>query len=110
MTRGEVEQIKVHYKGQDDDFIILAESSSAVKKWRDDKSTALVDVVSSFDIFVTNKHGAQGALNRASHGAMENEFGTSKDDEVMAVILEKGDVQEQKVCCSAALVQGSLAD
>jgi ribosome maturation protein Sdo1 len=108
MTRGEVEQIKVHYKGQEDDFIIMAESSSAVQKWRDDKSIPLVDVVSTFDIFVTNKHGTQGTLNRASHGAMENEFGTSKDDEVMAKILESGDVQEQKVCCSVVLVERQL--
>jgi ribosome maturation protein Sdo1 len=100
MTRGEAEQIKVHYKGQEDDFIVLAESSSAVHKWRKDKSIPLVEVLSSFDVFVTHKHGTQGPLDRASKSALENEFGTAKDDEAMQQILEKGEVQEQKVCYS----------
>jgi ribosome maturation protein Sdo1 len=98
MVRGEAEQIKVHYKGQEDDFIVLAETSSAVQKWREDKSTPLVDVVSSFDVFVTGKHGTQGTLNRASNGVLENEFGTSNEDDVVKKILEDGTVQEQKVC------------
>ena len=55
MTRGEAGQIKVHYKGADDDYIVMAESIDAVKKWRDDKTVPLVDVVSSFDVFITHK-------------------------------------------------------
>jgi hypothetical protein len=104
MARGEAEQIKVHFKGQEDDFIILAETASAVQKWRADKTIPLVDVVSSFEVFVTNKHGAQGTLNRASKGVMENEFGTSKEDDVVKKILEDGAVQEQKVCCPSVLI------
>jgi len=55
MVRGDTEQIKVHFKGKDDDFILMAESKEAVNKWKSDKSTPLVDVVNSFDVFVTNK-------------------------------------------------------
>jgi hypothetical protein len=36
----------------------------------------LVDVLDSYDIFVTNKHGSQGVLDRASKSQIENEFGT----------------------------------
>ena len=47
-----------------------------VEKYRKDSSMPLVQVVDSYDIFVTHKHGAQGVLDRASHSQLENEFGT----------------------------------
>lgn len=55
MTRGDGYMTKVHFRGQHDDFIVYAESSSAVQKWKGDKSTPLVDVVDSFQIFVSHK-------------------------------------------------------
>jgi len=96
MTRGETEQVKVHYKGNSEDFIVLAESVDAVKAFQKgpDSTTPLVDIVNSFDVFVTNKHGAQGQLNRASKAQLENEFGTSNADDVVKAVLEKGSVQE----------------
>jgi ribosome maturation protein Sdo1 len=56
--------------------VLIADSPEAVAKWRKDSSVPLVEVVDSFDIFVTNKHGSQGVLDRASKGQIENEFGT----------------------------------
>jgi ribosome maturation protein Sdo1 len=50
--------------------------------------------------YVTNnltRHGAQGNLDRASNALLENEFGTKNTDDVVQLILEKGDVQEVKV-------------
>jgi ribosome maturation protein Sdo1 len=64
------------YKTKSNDFVVIVTSADAVTKYRKDPSTALVDVVDSFDIFVTHKHGAQGVLDRASNGQIENEFGT----------------------------------
>jgi ribosome maturation protein Sdo1 len=55
---------------------VIAESPEAVAKYRKDSTTPLVEVVDSFDIFITNKHGSQGVLDRASKGQIENEFGT----------------------------------
>jgi ribosome maturation protein Sdo1 len=101
MTRADTEQVKVHYKGAEDDFIVMAESVDAVNEWKKDSSKPLVDVVNSFDVFVTGKHGAQGRLNRASKSSLENEFGSSNDDDVVKQILEKGDVQEVKVSSPA---------
>ena len=48
-------QSKVHYKGNDDDFVIIVEDVEQVKKWKEDKSIPLIDVVNSFDIFCTHK-------------------------------------------------------
>jgi len=96
VTRADNDVVKVHFKGKEDDFVIIADSQDAVKKWKSDKSTPLVDVVNSFDVFVTHKHGVQGALDRASKSVLENEFGSSKEDDVVKQILEKGDVQETK--------------
>lgn len=55
---------------------MIVTSTEAVAKYRKDPSTPLVNVVDSYDIFVTHKHGAQGVLDRASNGQIENEFGT----------------------------------
>lgn len=86
---------------------MIVESVEAVKKYRKDSSTPLVDVVDSFDIFITNKHGAQGVLDRASKGQIENEFGTyykcgvfanfsTKNEEALETILKEGEVEETK--------------
>lgn len=48
----------------------------------------------SFIFFL--RQGAQGKLDRASKASLENEFGTSKDEDVVKQILEKGDLQETK--------------
>lgn len=44
------------------------------------------------------RQGAQGELNTASKSQLENEFGTSKDDEVIQKILQEGTLQETEVC------------
>ena len=64
------------YKAKSNDFVVIVDSAEAVAKYRKDSSTPLIDVVDSFDIFVTNKHGSQGVLDRASKGQLENEFET----------------------------------
>jgi ribosome maturation protein Sdo1 len=56
---------------------VIVDSQEAVAKYRKDSSIPLVDVVNSFDVFVTNKHGAQGVMDRASKSQLENEFNTS---------------------------------
>jgi hypothetical protein len=45
---------KVHYKGNVDDFIVIIDSPDALRKWKGDKTVPLVDVVDSFDVFVTH--------------------------------------------------------
>jgi ribosome maturation protein Sdo1 len=56
---------------------VIVDSQEAVTKYRKDSSIPLVNVVNSFDVFVTNKHGPQGVLDRASKSQLENEFNTS---------------------------------
>ncbi|KIW08934.1 uncharacterized protein PV09_00850 [Verruconis gallopava] len=87
---------KVHYKGADEDFVVILESAEALKRWKQDKTVPLVDVVNSFDIFVTDKHGNQGVLSRASKQQLENEFGTKNADDAVVAVLEKGTVQETR--------------
>ncbi|KAK3940058.1 ribosome maturation protein [Diplogelasinospora grovesii] len=94
MVRGEAAQIKVHYKGKDDDFLVFLDSVEDYKKWLSDKSIPLAQVVSAFKIFVTHKQGAQGVYDGASKSALENEFGTSNEDDAIKQILEKGTLQE----------------
>ena len=55
MARGGTTQTKVHFKGKDDDFLIFLDSPEDYKKWLNDKSVPLAQVVSSFKIFVTHK-------------------------------------------------------
>jgi hypothetical protein len=47
--------------------------------------------------FFRISHGAQGVLDSASKNALENEFGTSNDDDCMVKILEGGEYQTSAV-------------
>lgn len=53
--RGNDPQVKIHYKGADDDFIIYVDSKEAVENWKKDSSIPLAQVVSGFKVFVTHK-------------------------------------------------------
>jgi ribosome maturation protein Sdo1 len=46
---------------------------------------------------ISTSHGTQGIMNTASKSTLENEFGTSNEDEVIKQILQKGDVQTTQV-------------
>ncbi|MCJ1224728.1 hypothetical protein MMC12_001373 [Toensbergia leucococca] len=97
MPRGNTTQSKVHYQGKEDDFVIFVDDAQSVQKWKADRSVPLAQVVSGFKIFVTHKHGAQGAYDGASKSTLENEFGTQNEDECMVKILEGGTIQEHEV-------------
>jgi hypothetical protein len=55
MARGEAPQVKCHYKGKDDDFVIFVDDAKVAREWKTDKSIPLAQVVSSFKVFVTHK-------------------------------------------------------
>lgn len=55
MARGEGSQVKCHYKGKDEDFIIFVDDAKIAKEWMTDRTIPLAQVVSSFKIFVTHK-------------------------------------------------------
>ncbi|KAJ3518951.1 hypothetical protein NM208_g14320 [Fusarium decemcellulare] len=42
---------------------------------------------------IDDRQGAQGTYDTASKASLENEFGTSVDDDIIKQILEKGDAQ-----------------
>lgn len=44
-----------------------------------------------------HRHGNQGVMDTASKGQLEDEFGTSNEDEVVKQILEKGSIIESGV-------------
>lgn len=94
MTKGEAITAKVHFKGNEDDFVVFVDDVEDFKKWQKDKSVPLANFVSSFKVFVTHRHGAQGTLDGASNAVMDNEFGTHVDEDVIKQILEKGSLQE----------------
>jgi ribosome maturation protein Sdo1 len=100
MTRGNGQVTKVFFKGQTDDFIVFIESADDLKAWKKDQSIPLAQVVNSFKIMLTHKHGAQGQLDSASKASLENEFGTSNEDEVIKKILMEGQPQTFEVCPS----------
>ncbi|KAI0070503.1 DUF1960-domain-containing protein [Panus rudis PR-1116 ss-1] len=71
---------KVVYKPdhtRSDEYIVIVHPEE-YKKWKE-----------AFDVFHSTQ-GAQGLLGRPSKQQLENDFGSSRDDEVVAAILEKG--------------------
>lgn len=108
MPRGNANVTKVFYKGNTDDFIVFVESPEDLEAWKTDRSIPLAQVVNSFKIMLTHKHGAQGQMDGASKASLENEFGTSNEDEVIKKILLQG--QPQTVSVSHSLpILSSLA-
>ncbi|ATY63168.1 RNA binding protein, putative [Cordyceps militaris CM01] len=97
MTRGETLQTKCHYKGNHDDFIIFIDDVETYNKWKTDKSIPMAHFISSFKIFVTNKHGAQGQLDAAPNNILATEFDTENEDEVIKKILDKGNLQQSEM-------------
>ncbi len=45
----------------------------------------------------TSRQGTQGIMDTASKGTMEDEFGTSREEDVVQQILEKGSIIETEV-------------
>jgi len=98
MTRGDVNHVKVHYRGNgDEDFLVFLDSVEDYHKWLNDKSVPMAQVVSSFQVFTTHKHSAQGMLEGASRAMLENEFGTKDETEIISKILQEGNLQEFEV-------------
>lgn len=53
--KGAATQVKIHYKGSDDDYLVFVDDLETYKKWQGDKSVPLAHFVSAFKIFVTHK-------------------------------------------------------
>ncbi|KAK1250563.1 hypothetical protein MKX08_010566 [Trichoderma sp. CBMAI-0020] len=96
MTRGESTQVKVHYKGKQEDFIVFVDDVETYKKWLSDKSIPPAQFVSTFNVFLTHKQGAQGNFDTASKVELAAEFDTENADEVLLKILEQGSMQNME--------------
>lgn len=56
MARGETTQAKVHFKGNQDDYLVFVDDVETYKKWANgDKSVPLAHFVSTFKVFRTHK-------------------------------------------------------
>ncbi|KAG9040089.1 hypothetical protein FRB95_000018 [Tulasnella sp. JGI-2019a] len=108
---------KVIYKpdSQSTDEYMVVVDSAEYKKWKDgDTSIPLALVVGckifrtspnstnllddtlyylAFDIFHSGQ-GAQGQMGKVSKQMLDTVFGTSKDDEAVKILLERGTYQE----------------
>ncbi|KAG9015032.1 hypothetical protein FRB94_007104 [Tulasnella sp. JGI-2019a] len=76
---------KVIYKpdSQSTDEYMVVVDSAEYKKWKD----------GAFDIFHSGQ-GAQGQMGKVSKQMLDTVFGTSKDDEAVKILLERGTYQE----------------
>ncbi|KAF1851487.1 DUF1960-domain-containing protein [Cucurbitaria berberidis CBS 394.84] len=96
MARGNAAQSQVFYKGSSGDvFTVFVESEEAVKKWKEDSSIPLAEVVAGWKILIP-EHGKQGILNTASKSQLENEFGTTNEDDIVKKIIQQGEVQSSE--------------
>ncbi|KAL6858522.1 ribosome maturation protein [Trichoderma novae-zelandiae] len=97
MTRGEAVQSKIHYKGKQDDFLVFVDDVDTYKKWQNDRSIPLAHFISTFQVFLTHRQGAQGTYDTASKMSLAAEFDTDNSDEVIPIILEKGTMQTMEM-------------
>jgi len=82
--------------GEKPEVVVVEEGNNAfhvlahpgmTEKWRKDRSVPLIDVVTLFSVF-RGTHGADPF--HAAKGELEGYFGSSKEEEVIKQILEKG--------------------
>lgn len=114
MPRSNTPASKIFYKGRVDDFIVFVDDLTTLNDWRRDRSIPLARVLNGWKIFVTHRyssglldyaqgkadsrsHGSQGVLDGASKASLDNEFGTSKEEDCMVKILEGGEYQSYTV-------------
>ncbi|KAL2207271.1 DUF1960-domain-containing protein [Sarocladium strictum] len=94
MARGESTQTKVHYKKNEEDFLVFVDDVEAYKKFRDgDTTIPMAHFMSAFKIFTTNKQGAQGMYDTAPKNVLSAAFDTEDEDSIIKEILQKGDFQ-----------------
>jgi len=74
-----------------DEYLVIVDEAE-YKKWQEDKSVAITLVVDSFAVFHSGQ-GSQGKLMTPSKQQLEAIFDTSKVDEVVEVILKKGELK-----------------
>ncbi|GAA5842447.1 hypothetical protein JCM9279_005386 [Rhodotorula babjevae] len=70
-----------------DEWILIVGDVAAAEN-----SIPLVDIVDSFDVFHTGQ-GSQGILARPSKQELETVFETTKEDEIVEIILTKGQIK-----------------
>ncbi|KAG1452485.1 hypothetical protein G6F56_007809 [Rhizopus delemar] len=81
---------KVVYNSNDTEFFVIA-NPGLVSKWREDRSTPLIDVVQSFDVFITSNGSNTGEYIHPPKGILESAFGTSNTDDIVKKIVELGE-------------------
>ncbi|KZT06410.1 DUF1960-domain-containing protein [Laetiporus sulphureus 93-53] len=87
-----------------DEYTIIVDPAE-YKKWKEGgTSIPLTEVVDSFEVFFSNQ-GAQGILGKPSKQQLENDFGVSRDVDVITQILEKGQEQSGKAYTSGVVTQ-----
>ncbi|RVD86776.1 uncharacterized protein DFL_005035 [Arthrobotrys flagrans] len=91
--RGVGEVSKVYLQKNNEDFVVLVEDQESLKKWKNDASVPLMDVMNGFKIFTTHRQGSQGVLDSASNAILDASFGTHKVDDIIPIILREGQLQ-----------------
>ncbi|KAI8073869.1 hypothetical protein BC940DRAFT_76197 [Gongronella butleri] len=77
------EYSRMVYKDDSGDEFFVIVNEDMVPKWKKDRTIPLVEVVQSFDVFTG--HG-----DRPSKGQLESTFNTSKNDDIVPMIIERG--------------------
>ncbi|KAI1263024.1 ribosome maturation protein [Xylariaceae sp. FL1019] len=105
MTKGEAGFIKVHLGREktktQEDFVVMIQAEyekeyEEAKSSPDGFTTELLNLLTpdnDFAVFETNKHGAQGHMNRASKQKLAAAFGTENHEECYRIVLKDGTKQ-----------------
>jgi len=78
---------KIRWKGDTETFFVIAGAGMA-EKWRKDKTIPIVDALQSFTVWRENG----GDPMKPSVGELNSFFGTSKEDDAAAFILQNGEI------------------
>ncbi|KAG8810306.1 hypothetical protein FRC18_004124 [Serendipita sp. 400] len=78
-----------------EEYIMFVNHEEFEKYSGGDKSIPIVEVVDSYDVFVSSQ-GNQGVLGKASNQQLENVFNTTKSDQIVDFMLKNGVMQRSE--------------
>jgi ribosome maturation protein Sdo1 len=70
--------------------MVLMVDKDALKKYKQDPSVPLAEVVDSFQLLKYDNAGRSGTKSKPSKQEIQDVFGTSRDDDVVKFMLEHG--------------------
>ncbi|KAI9309055.1 hypothetical protein BJ944DRAFT_284923 [Cunninghamella echinulata] len=85
--------LKVYVQDDQNNELYVVVDPDSYNKWKSDKTIPIVEVVQSYDIYTSPPGGNILPADKPSRAHLEDVLGTSKTEEAVERIIERGNVK-----------------